>query len=101
MNKRVDALKEIHTNMGGTANDVKNINNVAEMIHAIAEIIGGSASGNDVMGMIADPYDATATYAVGAFVTHDNKLYKCSTAIETAEAWTAAHWTQTTIMAEV
>ena len=42
-------------------------------------------------------YSETATYAVGDAVTHDGKLYKCSVAITTAEAWTAAHWTETTV----
>ena len=36
-------------------------------------------------------------YAKGDFCIHDNVLYKCSTAITTAEAWNAAHWTATTI----
>lgn len=47
-------------------------------------------------GITANPYDATATYAVGDYCTHTNKLYKCTTAIATAEEWTAAHWTEIT-----
>lgn len=43
---------------------------------------------------VAPAYDSTATYAVGDLVIHDHKLYKCVTAIPTAEAWTAAHWTE-------
>ena len=46
---------------------------------------------------LAAAYSETATYAVGDAVTHDGKLYKCSVAITTAEAWTAAHWTETTV----
>ena len=42
---------------------------------------------------ISDEYDPTATYEVGDLCIHENGLYKCSTAISTAEAWTAAHWT--------
>lgn len=41
-------------------------------------------------------YSTTATYAVGDYCTHDGKTYKCTTAINTAEAWTAAHWTEVT-----
>ena len=40
---------------------------------------------------LAASYSETATYAVGDAVTHDGKLYKCSVAITTAEAWTPAH----------
>ena len=39
------------------------------------------------------PYDKTATYAVGDKVRYGFYSYKCTTAITTAEAWNAAHWT--------
>lgn len=64
----------------------------------------GAASSADldtVAGDIAQAYDSTATYAVGDYCIHDNVLYKCSTAISTAEAWTAAHWTAVVVMDEV
>lgn len=38
-------------------------------------------------------YDATKTYSVGNIVWYDKAYYKCTTAITTAEAWTAEHWT--------
>jgi len=49
----------------------------------------------------AEEYDPAATYAVGAYQTKDGKLYKCTTAITVAEAWTAAHWTETSVGAEL
>lgn len=49
---------------------------------------------------IAPAYSASATYAVGDYVSYQGKLYKCNTAITVAEAWTAAHWTETTTMTE-
>ena len=48
------------------------------------------------MGLNVAAYSNTATYAVGDHCTHDNKLYRCSTAITIAEAWNANHWTQVT-----
>ena len=42
------------------------------------------------------PYSPTKTYAVDDRVQHDEKLYRCSTAITTPEAWTSGHWTQVT-----
>ena len=45
----------------------------------------------------AGAYDSTSTYAVGDYVVYEHDLYVCNTAISTAEAWTAAHWTQTDI----
>ena len=41
----------------------------------------------------ANVYSTTATYAVGDLCRHEYKIYVCNTAITTAEAWTAAHWT--------
>lgn len=40
------------------------------------------------------PYSTSATYAVGDRVRYGSLYYKCNTAITTAEAWTAAHWTE-------
>lgn len=47
----------------------------------------------------ADAYDATKTYAVGKMCIYGNRLYRCTTAINTAEAWTPAHWEATSISA--
>ena len=46
------------------------------------------------VGDIANTYDSTHTYEVGDYVINstDGKLYRCNTAITTAEEWTAAHW---------
>lgn len=43
--------------------------------------------------MVADAYSASKTYAVGDYVYYNGTLYRCTTAISTAEAWTAGHWT--------
>ena len=41
----------------------------------------------------ASAYSTSAVYAVGDYCFHNGSLYRCTTAITTAEAWTAAHWT--------
>ena len=46
---------------------------------------------------IAGEYSSSAKYAVGDYVFHGGALYRCVTAITTAEAWTAAHWRQITL----
>lgn len=54
-----------------------------------------TARGNADAAILADlasAYSASATYAVGDYCTKDGQLYRCTTAISTAEAWTAAHW---------
>ena len=55
------------------------------------------ASLNNVMQDIVTGYpvySASSTYAVGDRVRYSWYVYECNTAITTAEAWTAAHWTQ-------
>ena len=51
------------------------------------------ATGDALKANIAPAYDASSTYAVGEYVMYNNALYRCTTAIATAEAWTAEHWT--------
>ena len=53
-----------------------------------------------VLGQQADTY-SKKTYAVGDYCIYENALYKCSTAISSAEDWTAGHWTKTTIATEL
>ena len=38
---------------------------------------------------------------MGDYCTYKGKLRKCSTAIPTGETWTEAHWTTTTVAAEL
>lgn len=51
------------------------------------------AAVGDIEGSLAAAYDSTATYAVGDYCIYEGQLYRCTTAITTAEAWTAGHWT--------
>ena len=58
-----------------------------------SNIVPGIDYTNQIFADIADEYSAQATYAVGDYCIHGGTLYRCTTAISTAEAWTAAHWT--------
>lgn len=42
---------------------------------------------------LAPQYSSSLTYKVGDYVIYNDSLYRCTTAITTAESWTAAHWT--------
>lgn len=53
----------------------------------------GNKGDNGDVANIADAYSTSATYAVGDYCIYNSQLYRCTTAITTAEAWTAAHWT--------
>jgi len=52
-----------------------------------------------IKASLITPYSTSATYAVGDFVYYsgDGKIYKCTTAISTAESWTSAHWSEATL----
>ena len=49
----------------------------------------------------SDAYNPLATYILGAYCINDNILYKCTTAIPVAEAWTIGHWTSTKVGTEL
>lgn len=60
-------------------------------INAAVATIPQSWSG--LMADIAPNYSTSAVYPVGAYVYYNGDLYRCTTAITTAESWTAGHWT--------
>lgn len=45
----------------------------------------------------ADAYDSTQTYAVGNIVIYENTLYRCTTAVASAESFDSTKWTQTSL----
>jgi hypothetical protein len=49
----------------------------------------------------ASGYSPSAKYAVGAYCTYQNVLYKCKTTITTPESWNSAHWTAAKVMDEI
>ena len=63
---------------------------IADLNSAIGQI---PASYANVMAAIAPTYSGSALYSVGSYAWHNGSLYRCTTPITTAEAWTAAHWT--------
>lgn len=60
-----------------------------------------AAVGNALAAEIAPKYSTSSTYAVGDYALYNNALYRCNTAIATAESWTAAHWTAVKIGSEL
>lgn len=41
-----------------------------------------------ILGLDVDTFSTTSTYAVGDYVVYDGKLWKCTTAVASAGAWT-------------
>lgn len=67
----------------------------------IKTIYGNEVIDDALRGSVANEYSSSSTYAVGDMVLKEGQLYKCNTAISTAEAWTAAHWTAVTVGGEL
>jgi hypothetical protein len=40
----------------------------------------------------ASAYSNESIYPLNSYCTHENQVYKCNTAIDTAEEWDATHW---------
>ena len=56
----------------------------------------------DANGAIAvNTYSSSSTYAIGDYCMYNNKLYRCKTAIATAEAFNSSKWQQIKIMEEM
>lgn len=51
-----------------------------------------AASAEAVASIIAPLYDPALTYPIGAAVRRDGALWVCVVAIDSPEAWVAAHW---------
>lgn len=59
-----------------------------------ASAADAKASGS--IASLAQAFDSTATYSVGALVVYNSLLYICSTAVTTPGAWTGStNWTRT------
>lgn len=66
---------------------------VQEILDMSADVIAASDNVNTLRGNFAPAYSTSATYSVGDYVMYNNQLYRCKTAITTAESWTSGHWT--------
>lgn len=60
-----------------------------------------AAAKTAVLNAMAPAYSPSETYAVGAYVNQNGAIYRCTTAITTAEAWTAGHWAVVTLGADL
>lgn len=84
------------TSGGAVAGDTPQ--DVVDLINAInAAVATIPADYTALMAAIAPTYSSSALYAKGAYAWYNGVLYRCATAITTAESWTAAHWTAAVI----
>lgn len=50
---------------------------------------------------VASVYSSALTYNIGDYVFYSGALYRCTTEIDAAEAWNAAHWTVVKVGSEI
>ena len=79
--------------------DIEVIN--ANMDKIDTQMKNNSDGVNFAKGISSDAYDNSRPYAVGDYCIYDNKLYRCITAIESAEAFNVEKWEQTTVGNEI
>lgn len=70
---------------GETPINATNLNKIETELEKTDTIVGGEA------------YDDTSTYAVGDFCIYENTLYRCITAVTTAEEFDSTKWSATTV----
>lgn len=88
----------VNTGASGTVAPTSAVPTYQEIIAQYDAMVAATAAAN---GAIAATYSGSATYKIGDYCIHDGGLYRCTTAITTAEAWNAAHWTATKIGPDV
>lgn len=79
--------------------DIEVIN--ANMDKIDTQMKNNSDGVNFAKGISSDAYDNSRPYAVGDYCIYDNKLYRCITAIESAEEFNVEKWEQTTVGNEI
>ena len=71
---------------------------VVDLVNAINTAISGiPATDTALKAAMAPTYSNSALYAVGEYAWYNGTLYRCTTAITTAETWTSGHWTTAAI----
>ena len=97
-NARIESMTAAAEPLPAGATPTANYN---ETTNVITFGIPEGEPGAGAIGTVASAYDATKTYAVGDYAIHNNNLYRCITAIATAEAFNASHWTRIVLADDV
>ena len=69
-----------------------NLNTTSKQIVGAINELKASMASTDI---VADQYDATATYTVDDYCIYNGNMYKCNTAISTPEAFDSNKWDET------
>lgn len=87
------------TNIQRASDDQQTVENA--LIALESDVSDLYSTDSNILDDISDAYSASADYAVGDLVIHEERLYKCTTAIVGGETWNPAHWQVTTISEQI
>lgn len=80
----------------GTLNNASVMNHIEAGITTVETSVSGLQS---TIGNSTDTFSTDLTYAVNTFTIYQNKIWKCTTAVTVAGAWTgAANWVESSIL---
>lgn len=102
MADEIASLQALSTAMGGAQTDIGNLQIRAGMSQNL-NFGDNLTDGVNILSVLlgAEPYVNTRTYAVGEYCIYEKELYKCTTAVTSAEDFDSNKWTLTNVKTEL
>ena len=95
-------IADLHVLIGDTPGTAIQASSVAyNDSNVAAELTAVNGRLREQQGIIAEAFSVQSTYDVGDYVTYNDSLYKCHTAIATAGAWDSTKWTEVKVTDEM
>lgn len=102
MADEIASLQTLSTAMGNAQTDIGNLQTRAGMSQNL-NFGDNLTDGVNILSVLlgAEPYVNTRTYAVGEYCIYEKQLYKCTTAVTSAEDFDSDKWTLTNVKTEL
>lgn len=102
MADEIASLETLSTAMGIAQTDIGNLQTRAGMSQSL-NFGDNLTDGVNILSVLlgAEPYVNTRTYAVGEYCVYEKQLYKCTTAVTSAEDFDSDKWTLTNVKTEL
>ena len=102
MADEIASLQTLSTAMGNAQIDIGNLQTRAGMSQNL-NFGDNLTDGVNILSVLlgAEPYVNTRTYAVGEYCIYEKQLYKCTTAVTSAEDFDSEKWTLTNVKTEL
>ena len=102
MADEIASLQTLSTAMGNAQTDIGNLQTRAGMSQNL-NFGDNLTDGVNILSVLlgAEPYVNTRTYAVGEYCIYEKQLYKCTTAVTSAEDFDSEKWTLTNVKTEL